>query len=38
MKDSGIEWIGVIPEHWEKRRVSNFGVFFKGSGIKKDVS
>lgn len=36
MKDSGVEWIGEIPEHWEKRRVSNFGVFFKGSGIKKD--
>jgi type I restriction enzyme S subunit len=36
MKDSGVEWIGEIPEHWGKRRVSNFGVFFKGSGIKKD--
>ncbi len=24
MKDSGIEWIGMIPEHWEVRRVSNF--------------
>ena len=36
MKDSGVEWIGEIPEHWDMFRVSNFGVFFKGSGIKKD--
>jgi type I restriction enzyme S subunit len=36
MKDSGVEWIGDIPEHWEMKRVSNFGTFFKGSGIKKD--
>ena len=36
LKDSGVDWIGEIPEHWEMRRVSNFGVFFKGSGIKED--
>lgn len=24
MKDSGIEWIGQIPEHWEVKRVSDF--------------
>jgi type I restriction enzyme S subunit len=36
MKDSGVEWIGKVPEHWEMKRVSNFGVFFKGSGIRKD--
>jgi type I restriction enzyme S subunit len=36
MKDSGVEWIGEIPDHWEMRRVSNFGVFFKGNGIRKD--
>ena len=22
MKDSGIPWIGMIPEHWEVRRLS----------------
>lgn len=36
MKDSGIEWIGEIPEGWKMVRVSNFGTFFKGNGIKKD--
>jgi type I restriction enzyme S subunit len=24
-KDSGVEWLGEIPEHWEVRR--NLGVF-----------
>lgn len=24
MKDSGIEWIGEIPEHWEIRRIGSF--------------
>lgn len=24
MKDSGIPWIGVIPEHWEICKLSNF--------------
>ncbi len=23
MKDSGVEWIGQIPEHWEMKRVKN---------------
>ena len=23
MKDSGVEWIGEIPEHWEVRRLDN---------------
>lgn len=36
MKDSGVEWIGEIPEGWKMVRVSNFGTFFKGNGIKKD--
>jgi type I restriction enzyme S subunit len=35
-KDSGIEWIGEIPEHWEAYRFSSVGHFFKGIGIKKD--
>ena len=25
MKDSGIEWIGMIPEHWEIRRIKEIG-------------
>jgi len=36
LKDSGVEWIGEIPEHWEMKRLSNFGAFSKGRGIKKD--
>lgn len=24
LKDSGIEWIGLIPEHWEVKRVGDF--------------
>lgn len=26
LKDSGIEWIGKIPEHWERRRLKDFSV------------
>ncbi|MCA0447334.1 MAG: restriction endonuclease subunit S [Bacteroidetes bacterium] len=33
MKDSGIEWIGEIPEHWEVKRLASFGKFSKGGGI-----
>ena len=32
-KDSGVEWIGEIPEHWEVKRLSAFGRFSKGGGI-----
>lgn len=30
MKDSGVEWIGEIPEHWEMRRIKNIGVYRNG--------
>lgn len=30
MKDSGIEWIGMIPEHWKVKRVKD--VFYIGRG------
>ena len=23
MKDSGVEWLGMVPEHWEVRRTKN---------------
>ena len=29
-KDSGIEWIGKIPENWQNKRFKNSGVFEKG--------
>lgn len=36
MKDSGIEWLGEIPEGWEVVKLSRFGYFSKGKGITKD--
>ena len=30
MKDSGIEWIGMIPEHWEVKRVKDFSQCYAG--------
>lgn len=36
MKDSGVDWIGVIPEHWVVRRMASLGVFSKGGGISRD--
>ena len=24
-KDSGVEWIGEIPSHWEIKKVNHFG-------------
>ena len=36
MKESGIEWIGEIPSHWELLRLNNLGRFSKGKGITKD--
>jgi len=36
LKDSGVEWIGEIPSHWENRNGSTIGLYSKGKGIKKD--
>ena len=30
MKDSGIEWIGVIPAHWEVKRLKDVSILFSG--------
>ena len=32
MKDSGIEWLGEIPEHWEIKRIKNMGHIKYGLG------
>ena len=32
MKDSGVESLGEVPEHWEVRRLGQTGSFFKGRG------
>lgn len=35
-KDSGIEWVGKIPEHWEVRKIRTLGSF-SSSGIDKKI-
>ena len=35
LKDSEIEWIGKIPEHWEVKRLKDFGVISTSSVNKK---
>ena len=37
-KDSGVEWLGDVPEGWEVRRLASIGNFSKGGGFsKKDL-
>ena len=36
MKDSGIEWIGDIPENWEVRKLKNLFQFLGGYAFKSD--
>ncbi|ELJ9037406.1 restriction endonuclease subunit S [Campylobacter upsaliensis] len=35
-KNSEIAYLGLIPHHWEVRRVATLGKFFKGSNISKN--
>ena len=35
-RDSGVAWLGEIPDHWEVRRLGRIGSFFKGGGGTKD--
>ena len=30
LKDSGVEWIGEIPEHWEVKKIKNLGKIING--------
>lgn len=32
MKDSGVPWLGEVPERWEVRPVGGMGSLFKGNG------
>lgn len=32
MKDSGVQWLGEVPAHWEVRQLGRMGRFFKGNG------
>jgi len=34
-KDSGIEWLGEIPEHWEVKKLKHFGYIYPGLSGKK---
>jgi type I restriction enzyme S subunit len=37
-KESGVEWLGKVPEHWEVRRLRQIGPLLKGSGgTKEDI-
>ena len=36
MKNSGVEWIGDVPAHWEVRQLGRIGRFFKGNGGTKE--
>ena len=35
-KDSGVEWLGQVPAHWEVRHLGRIGRLFKGGGTKDD--
>lgn len=35
MKNSGIDWIGQVPERWGVRRLASLGFFSKGGGFSK---
>lgn len=36
LKDSGIDWLGKVPEHWEVRLLGRIGRFSKGRGGTKE--
>jgi type I restriction enzyme S subunit len=36
-KDSGVAWIGAVPEHWEVRRLKWIGFFRSGEGITSEM-
>ena len=35
-RDSGVEWLGSVPSHWEVRQLGRIGRFFKGGGGTKE--
>ena len=35
-KNSGVDWLGEVPAHWEIQHLGRFGLFFKGSGGTKE--
>lgn len=37
MKDSGVDWIGKIPEHWEVKRIKHVGKIINGYAFPSDA-
>ena len=35
-RDSGVEWLGDVPEHWDLKQLGLIGSLFKGSGGTKE--
>jgi type I restriction enzyme S subunit len=33
MRDSGVEWLGEVPEHWDVKKISHISVMRSGDGI-----
>ena len=38
MKDSGVEWIGEVPEHWEIKRIKEVSIVVNGATPKSSVA
>lgn len=36
MKDSGVDWIGKIPAHWETKKLRYLSTYFKGFAFKSE--
>jgi len=36
MKDSGVPWLGDVPEHWDVQPIGRIGRLFKGNGGSKE--
>ena len=36
MKDTGVEWLGEVPEHWEVKRIKHYGKIMGGFAFKSD--
>lgn len=36
LKESGVPWLGEVPEHWEVKPISQIGHLFKGKGGSKE--
>ena len=36
MKESGVDWLGRVPAHWEVKKLGQIGRFSKGNGASKE--